>query len=202
MKKQLPDRISGIILAAAFVVLLCSCIGGKSPAASFYTLTAAQTDTRQASRFSDNISIAIGPVFIPSEIDRPQILLRDPGNRIKLSEFDRWAAPLQENIASVLASNLSILLATDRIVPATHENLFPATHHIALNINRFDGDFGGDVTLDVTWAIQKSGQADPLIVKRSVIHQAVPQGSYSGLVAAHSDALAELSREIAGSFTD
>lgn len=200
MKKQLLNSIVKIFVAAGIVIVFCSCIGGKSPAASFYTLTAIQTGEQPNSRFPENLSIAVGPVSIPPETDRPQILLRDTVNTVKLSEFDRWASPLQEDIASVLSANLSVLLHTQRVVPNIHENLFPVSYHVALNINRFDGSLTKEVVLDATWSIQKSGQTEPLVVKRSFFHEPVKQETYADLVAAHSRALAELSREIAASF--
>ena len=202
MKKQLLKIIARGFIAAGMGVFLWSCIGGKSPASSFYTLTAAEQLPPQESRLSEKISIGVGPVTIPPEMNRPQILMRSPENKIKLSEFNRWAAPLPENIASVLSTNLSVLLHTDRVIPGIHQNLFPINHHVVLNINRFDGSLSGEVVLDATWSIQKTGQPDPLIIKRSVIHEPVPQETYAGLVTAHSSALAKLSREIAVSFSD
>ena len=202
MKKQHLKIIARFFIAAGMGVFFYSCIGGKSPAASFYTLTAAQKLPQQESRLSEKISIGVGPVTIPPEMDRPQILMRSPENQIKLSEFERWAAPLQENIASILSANLSILLHTERVIPGIHQNLFPITHHVVLNINRFDGYLSGEVVLDATWSILKSGQSEPLVVKRSVISEAVQQDTYADLVAAHSTALAKLSREIAASFSN
>ena len=42
--------------------------------------------------------------------------MRVAQNRFDLSENDRWAEPLDENLTRVLAKNLSVLLRTDRIV--------------------------------------------------------------------------------------
>lgn len=184
-----------MIMAATLLIFSCF---GKTPPSTFYKLSTIQQGDSQ-NRISQKFFIAIGPVTIPPEVDRSQIITRDHESRITLSEFHRWAGPFQEEIASVLSTNLSVLLGTDRIIPRHHGDTLPVTHHVVLNINRFDGQLQGDVLLDVTWIIQKSGNPEPLIVKRSIIREPVLSHDYDGLVAAQSKALSGLSREIAAS---
>ncbi|MGD8283632.1 MAG: ABC-type transport auxiliary lipoprotein family protein, partial [Desulfobacterales bacterium] len=61
------------------------------------------------------MAIAIGPVTIPAALDRSQIVTRDGTNKIRLSENHRWAGPLQQDIAAVLADNISGLLKSERV---------------------------------------------------------------------------------------
>jgi uncharacterized lipoprotein YmbA len=176
--------------------LLFSACTGKSPKADFYSLGAIHT-SGPADALSREITVAVGPVSIPAELDRKQIVTRDAGNRVKLAELHRWAGPLQDNITFVLAANLAALLKTERVAPYNRENLFPFTHHVVFSVNRFDGWPTGEVLLDVTWSIKKSGVSDPLIVQRSEIREPVATPNYAGLVAAQSKALAEISSRIA-----
>jgi uncharacterized lipoprotein YmbA len=184
-----------IAMMIAILVLISSCIG-KTPPATFYTLSVIQ-EKNSLNRIPHDIAIAIGPVTIPSELDRSQIITRDIDGRITLSELHRWAGPLQERIASVLSINLATLLGTDMVAPRISENIFPFTHYVILSINRFDGRLQGTVLLDVTWSIKTNNKPDPLIVKRSIIHEAVLSPGHSGLVAAQGKALSELSNRIA-----
>lgn len=186
-----------LIMVMVVSVLILSCIG-TTPPAVFYTLSTMQ-EGNSSYQIPQEMAIAIGPVRLPAELDRSQILIRDTENRITLAEFHRWAGPLQERIASVLARNLATLLGTQRIAPRGRENIFPFTHYIVLSINRFDGQLQGEVLLDVTWSIRADNQQETQIVKRSVIHETVSTPDYDGLVAAQSTALAELSRQIAES---
>ncbi|RJP76640.1 MAG: membrane integrity-associated transporter subunit PqiC [Desulfobacteraceae bacterium] len=194
MNRKTSENVLSIIM---ITVLLCSCFG-KTPPAAFYTLSTIQEETPQ-DKLPAEFYLAVGPISIPSELDRPQIIVRDHEGRIKLSEFHRWAGSFPDNIASVLSTNLSVLLGTDRIVPRHHGDLYPLTHFIVLHINRFDGQLQGEVLLDVTWSMQKINHLEPLIVKRSVIHEPVLSGDYTGLVAAQSKALAGLAGQIADS---
>jgi uncharacterized lipoprotein YmbA len=172
---------------------------GKSPKSDFYALGATPA-SGPAATLSQDIAIAVGPVTIPAELDRKQIVTREAGNRLIVAELSRWAGPLQDNIAAVLTANLAARLATSKVAPHNRESLFPFTHQIVLHINRFDGHPDGEVLLDVTWSIKKTGVSAPLLVKHTEIREPVATPDYTGLVAAQSKALAEISTLIADAF--
>jgi len=184
-----------LILLITGIVSTAGCTG-KSPKADFYTL-GAMTASGPAAALSPDIAIAVGPVTIPAELDRKQIVTRDADNRVIVAELSRWVGPLQDTITSVLTANLAARLGTEKVAPHNRESLFPFTHHVVLNFNRFDGHPEGEVLLDVTWSIKKSGQSAPLIVQHTKIHEPVATPDYAGLVAAQSKALAEISTRIA-----
>jgi uncharacterized lipoprotein YmbA len=187
-----------LITFLAAMAWLAGCTG-KSPKADFYTLGATPASGPPAA-LSQEIAVAVGPVTIPAELDRKQIVTRDADNRIIVAELSRWVGPLQDTITSVLTANLAARLGTEKVAPHNRENLFPFTHHVVLNFNRFDGHPEGEVLLDVTWSIKKSGQSAPLIVQHTEIHEPVSTPDYTGLVAAQSKALAEISTLIADAF--
>ncbi len=184
---------------ALFLVGLLWLIGctGKSPKADFYVLTAIPASASAATALSGEMAIAVGPVSLPAELDRKQIVTRNAGNRLKIAELHRWAGPLQDNITSALTTNLTALLGTDRVAPYNRESLFPFTHHVVISINRFDGHLESEVLLDITWSIKKTGVSEPLLIERTKIREPVATPDYTGLVAAQSKALAEISTRIA-----
>jgi len=47
-------------------------------------------------------------------LDRPHIVSRAGRNKLKLSEFDRWAGSLERDVARVLVEDISSLLPADR----------------------------------------------------------------------------------------
>jgi len=186
---------------AVFLVgagLLAGCTG-KSPKSDFYTLGAIPA-SGPAAALSQDIAIAVGPVTIPAELDRKQIVTRDTGNRLIVAELSRWAGPLQDNITAVLTANLAARLATNKVAPHNRESLFPFTHQIVLHINRFDGHLDSEVLLDVTWSIKKAGISAPLLIQHSAIREPLPAPSYTGLVAAQNKTLAAVSIQIAEAF--
>ena len=195
MKQPKTRFLFTLILFLVALAWLAGCTG-KSPKADFYTLGATPASGPPA-KLSQDIAVAIGPVTIPMELDRKQIVTRDAENRVSVAELSRWVGPLQDNITAVLTANLAARLGTEKVAPHNRESLFPFTHHVVLNINRFDGHPQGEILLDVTWSIKKNGVSAPLLVKHSKIREPVATPDYAGLVAAQSKALAEISTRIA-----
>jgi uncharacterized lipoprotein YmbA len=128
--------------------------------------------------------------------DRPQIVTRSGPNKLNIDEFHRWAGPLDARFARVLAENIALLLATDRVAVYPWEIDFKPHYRIALDIRYFEGQLGENVLLDVVWRV--SGQDSQMIqaVKTSVIKEPVSAPDYDALVAAKSEAIAQLSRDI------
>ncbi len=195
---MIPSKSRFLLTLSIFLVGVAGLAGctGKSPKSNFYTLGATPASGPTAA-FSPDITIAVGPVTIPTELDRKQIVTRDTGNRLIVAELSRWAGPLQDSIAAVLTANLAARLATNKVAPHNRESLFPFTHQIVLSINRFDGHPDSEVLLDVTWSIKKMGVSVPLLVQRSEIREPVATPDYAGLVAAQSKALAKISARMA-----
>ena len=183
-------RLAAIAIPCVVVILAAGC--GSSPASRFYTLSATPAPAGMAS----DVSVAVGPVSIPAVIDRPQIVVSAGPNQVRLDEFNRWAAPLQGNISRVVADNLSSLLGTPRV------SLFPQTmsgaadYRIAIQVQSFDSAPGDAATLDAVWTVSraKDGKSQ---TGRTAVREAAPQGGFDGLAAAHSRALARMSRDIA-----
>lgn len=141
------------------------------------------------------IVIDVGPVDFPKLLHRPQIVMRQSQNRVKVSEFHRWTCALQEDFSRVLAKDISILLPTDRVAVYPWQDQFSPTYRIKLDVEQFDGQLGNVVLLDVTWSVTGRDDKNP-VVRTSVIEEPVPTADHEGLVAAMSRALETLSREI------
>ena len=97
---------------APVCVLVALAVGcSASPGSRYYTLSAASGPAAT----SANLSVVVGPVSVPAEVDRPQIVVSTGPNQVRLEEFNRWAAPLQNSIARVVADNLVLMLGTPRV---------------------------------------------------------------------------------------
>ncbi len=144
MKRRPSARVilvGGLALVSAGA---CSLKSETAPS-RFYMLrslpTVASSPATQGAG-SDPV-LVLGPVRIAAYLDRPQIVTKGSGSEVKLSEFERWAEPLTDNIKAVLASNLSVLVPTERI------SFYPARLppevdlRIAVEVLRFDGSLGG-----------------------------------------------------------
>ena len=160
---------------------------GSSPATRYYTLAPAAEPASARS----SISVVVGPVTIPAVVDRPQFVVKTAPNQIGLDEFNQWASPLQNNIARVVVEDLVALLGTPRVILNGD-----AEYRAAIEVQRFESAPGEAAVLDAVWSVRrmKDGKIE---TGRTTAREAVQERSYNALAAAHSRAVARLSRDIA-----
>lgn len=195
-RKEFPCIL--LLLMVAMAVADCA-----SAPSRFYTLNS--TATAVGAPAAD-YAVAVGPVSIPAEVDRPQFTIQAAPNRIAIVEFDRWAGPLNNNIARVVAGDLAVLPGTPRVAAAPLANFDPA-YRVTIDIQRFDSVRGetlkkggamtnGAVLIEAVWVVQKvaGGVARS---GRTVAREPAQGGGFDALTAAHSRALAKVSGDIA-----
>ena len=196
MKTSMPlgALVLGIFIIAFFV---SSC--GTSPAAKFYTLTpVAQHKQEKAVIGTGSASpIAIGPVEIPEYLDRPEIVTRADQNQLILSEFNLWGGSLKTDVNRVLIENVSHFLAADGIPIVTWKLGITDIQKVPVQIVRFDGTPNDSILLKARWAVIEKDGKNFEFVRESSITVSVKGGNYNSVVAAMSEALGELSKEIA-----
>lgn len=169
------------------VALLCLLVAAcaSPPRESFYTLNAPEPPAAAA----DAPSVAVGPVAIPDMVDRPQIVVRLGPNQVQIVEQARWAEPLKIAIGRVVAANLAATLGA-RLAPSRNGD---ADYRVALDVQRFESPADA-VLIEALWTItSKEGKRSG----RSIVREKIAAKDYSSLAAAHSAALAAISREIA-----
>ncbi len=197
--------VSGGFWVLCLGLLLSAGCGGSTPS-RFYQLGSLKAEPAASAEASpaERIVVAIGPLRIPDYLDRPQIVTRSGINEIRLAEFDRWAGSLERDTVRVLTEDISALLPADRflVIPwvSASGSALPSLYRVEVTIVRFDGGPGSSVVLKAQWAVFKSGEG-LLLHRESVIREEVHGPGYVDMVAALSDALAGLSKDIANTIT-
>ena len=187
--------ITLMMLFAAF--MFGGCRGGAPPV-EFYTLNSMNSmqPKTNMSLTDQNLAIGVGPVLIPTILDRPQIVTRTGQNRLEMDEFHRWAGPLDEDFARVVAENISILLPSDHVAVYPWDPDFKPNYQVAMDVRYFEGRLGEDIRLEVFWRVSDPNNRKRLIEKKSVIKESLQTKDYEELVAAKSRTLVRLSTEI------
>jgi uncharacterized lipoprotein YmbA len=147
------------------------------------------------------LSVSIAPVEIPDYLDRPQIVTRDGRNELKLAEFDRWGGALRDNIAAVLAENLALLLDSDRVYVYPRTRAEKADYEVAMRVLRLDCAPGDKVLLKAQWVVTTGQEKKEIATHISTFTESLNDSRYDTLVAAISQTLALISREIAQEIT-
>lgn len=153
-------------------LILCSMLGACSigqptKPSTFYVLTP-QVSMGQELKATDAVPsasnsqkadtskvIGVGPITIPSYLDRPQMVLRSGQDvRITLDEFNRWGEPLADNIPRIV-TDMVALHAGPHVAVLQYPSASNRHAHmwLTMNINRLDGALGQDATIDTWWSI-------------------------------------------------
>jgi len=183
-------RLAALVVPCALVVLASGC--ASTPDARFYTLSPVST----APAAPSTLSVAVGPVTVPAVVDRPQIVTSMGPNRVFLDEFNRWAAPLQNTIARVVADNLAAMLGTVRVTMSSQMLNADAAYRVAIGVQGFDSAPGEAAALDAVWTVSRANEGRSQ-TGRTTVREPVTEKGYDALAAAHSRAVARLSRDIA-----
>ncbi len=172
--------------ALFLTVVLLSC--ATPPRERFYTLDAPEPPAAAEAPYS----IAVGPVSVPELVDRPQFVVRVNANQVAIAEQARWAEPLKSAIARVVAANLAKELGARTQTQARNGD---ADYRVLIDVQRFESTPGDGVLLDAQWTV--IGPKGARRSGRSTQRERVQGRDYDALAAAHSAALAAMSREIA-----
>jgi uncharacterized lipoprotein YmbA len=165
---------------------------GSSAPSRFYTLSSVAAPAQAK---ASALGVIVGPVSVPAAVDRPEFVVQVTPNRVDVSEFDRWAAPLSNEIARTVAGDLSLLLGTPDVGVAPFANFDP-DYRVTINVLRFESMPGDSVHVEAVWAVRKT-EGGVTSSGRTSAQEAVDGKDFEGLAAAHSRALVTLSSDIA-----
>lgn len=175
------------------IPLLAAIMAGCSTApARFYSL--ASTSTADGTP-SMPAAVMVGPVTIPASVDQPEFVVQVAPNRVEVDEFNRWVSPLNDSIARAVAGDLVVLLGTPDVASAQLAN-FPPDYRVTIDVQRFESIQGQAATLEAVWTVRKTAGGQ-IRSGRTVAREAVQGQGFDALAAAHSQALAKMSGDIA-----
>jgi len=192
------QRLGVIILLVCFISAGCSFLEVKPDPTRFFSLTSLPRTGQsvQNSAGGGELTLGLGPVKFPGYLDRQQFVTRISQNRFGVAENDRWAEPLDENFSRVLSQNLSILLQTDRIVTYPWVRSQQPTYQVLVEVLRFEPNAEQVVELWARWTILDDARKT-IGLKESYLTKPMRDKSTEASVAALSETVAELSRDIA-----
>ena len=183
-----------IVFAALPVVVGLAAGCSTPPPSRFYTLAATATSTSAPQ--PSTLVIAVGPVTVPSVVDRPEFVVSTGPNEVRLDDFNRWASPLQDGLSRAIAENLVAILGTPRVVRFPQTLATEPDFRVAVEVRTFESTPGKSTVLDAVWTVRraKDGRTS---TGRTSARETVSESGYEALAAAHSRAVARMSQDIA-----
>ena len=184
-------RIAHLMVPIALLAAAASGCGTTAPS-RFYTLDATAVSDGTA---PVSYPIMVGPVSVPAAVDRPEFVLQTAPNRVDVDEFNRWAAPLNDAVAQVVAGDLVKLLGTPNVAAAPMANFEPA-YRVTIDVQRFESVPGQSALVEAVWTVHRTAGGETRS-GRTIASEPVQGSGFDALAAAHSRALAKMSVDIA-----
>jgi uncharacterized protein len=186
------------LLLGAGMLLLAGC-AGVADRTRYYALSPTSTAPGGfAPAALSDAAVGVGPVQMPRYLERLQIVTRGTNDEVQISVDDRWAEPLENGIAQVLADNLGPELGSERITVFPWRGAVARVldYQVVVMVLRFEGSPGREVALDARWRLL-GRDGKELALKRSTINEPLTGEGYQPLVRGMNRTLAKLAREIA-----
>ena len=176
------------------VTLLSAC--ASTPPSQFYVLESLSIPPPSSTAIGQKRQIGIGPVSIPTMLERKQIVTRLSDNGVNIAEFHQWASPLKDNVAQVLTHNLATLQTGDLIRAYPWSAYGAVDYRIVIDIIRFDTRPEQSANFEANWAIMNEKKHTLLRNGHSKIELPLDDPSYPSAVKALSKILSEFSQEL------
>jgi len=200
MNPQATSRSLAAGSIVALAALVSSCFGPRQDTSRYYVLNSLATTSVTGT--DEAISVGVGPVVLPDYLTRSRMAIRISETEIDYSRDDHWAEPLAESVERTLTENLAVLLDTGHVLRYPWNTATPPDIAVAIDIMRFERTASGTVELWATWKVTgpngvRLAPSDSHISLPAPTGGGGDDGDTNAVVGVQSDALAQLSREIA-----
>lgn len=158
--------ILSLLLVPACLILLTGCLSpGSSPATTYYQLRPMDPAPEPIDTFEG--IMVVGPVELSPYLNNPRLVIRPTPHRVEYLEFHRWAEPLEQNLANVIAGDLSELLQSDLTYAYTPRvGIRDDVHSIRMRVHGFEVNENGQATLDIS-AVHLKGMK---LLRNPILH--------------------------------
>ncbi len=139
----------------------------------------------------------VGEVSIPATIDRDEIVLNAPGDRLDVIGTSIWGAPVRQLIRRALSDDLIERLPRGSVLPSGDPATSSGLRLLTVSIQRFEANTAGRVTLRAFWLLSRSGQPPSGTPHEVRVDVDAGAGTPAAVVPAMSRALGMMADQIA-----
>lgn len=182
----------GIAQLISIISMAVLAVGCSTAPSRFYSL--ASTSTADGT-LPTTAAVMVGPVTIPAAVDQPEFVVQVAPNRVEVNEFNRWVSPLNDSIARAVAGDLVVLLGTPEVANSQLANFVP-DYRVTIDVQRFESIQGQAAVVEAVWTVRKTAGGETRS-GRTVARETVQGQGFDALAAAHSQAIAKMSGDIA-----
>jgi uncharacterized lipoprotein YmbA len=184
---------------AALVLAGCSLLTPQPDRTRFYVLTALTDGAPPAGASFRELPIGLGPVTLPSYLDRSDLATRVGPHQIAYSPSARWAESLHANFVRVLARDLEHELGDAMLITFPWFGATRLAYVAEVDVQRFECDEAGTASLTARWTIRDAATRSVIAADSTQLTEAAGDPDTAAAVAALSRTLSSFARELATS---
>ncbi|MGA8707507.1 MAG: PqiC family protein [Steroidobacteraceae bacterium] len=144
-----------IVLLSLPLMMLYGC--SASPPTRYYILdsvAAAQGGAAATAAPGSGPLVRLEPVVIPPELDRLELVTRSGPYRLRISDSERWAAPLDDQIRQVLSQDLAERLPPHFLADPNEPATSAPRRLLSIEISEFYSNGACSTTLRAEWTLR------------------------------------------------
>lgn len=192
------SRLSRILPVLMLLFLPACSFFGEQPPTQFFVLSATDENGAIAPvEATGEVAVGVAPVEFPEYLNRREVVTRSSGNELVINRFYQWASPLRGDFERVLAADLGAMIPTRRVTVLPFRRAFPLDFEVRMSVDRFERMADGTVELDARWTVLEQVGERPINIEDARIRIPNVANDYPAVVAAMSEAIAQLSRRVA-----
>lgn len=180
------------LLGLLLSVAACTTTGVKS---QYYSLYATQASPAGLEAVAAE-PMGIGPVQLPGQLQRKQILSYSAGQEVKLASHAFWAENLDTLISRVLAQDISVLLGNPYVLSYPWGVQARPSTRVAITILELGGPLGGDISLEARWQVT-GARGEERLPESARLSKRAQDASYESYTRTINELLSELAKEVA-----
>jgi uncharacterized protein len=186
-------RFTGVGMGLLLVALSAGCLG-RSPASDHFVL--GSNGLLPIDRRAPELAVLIGPVRLPTYLDRPQIARLHSGGKVELDEYARWLGGFETNFLRAVSLGVARQLGSIQVTtfPSSAGFLFDAQIRIRIDDMIVVDDEMLRVRIRCAVLREQSGVPPVFFLHEVAIP--IEDDSTEGFVNAHDEALASFVAKI------
>lgn len=180
--------------------ILVGCAGGQTKT-HYYALQVGEGVGLERS-IPEGRSIGIGPIRLPSELDRQGLVSYTNSGELDVAAFHIWAGELDENLTAVLADAIGRYLGSSDVHGAPWDTRNRPEVQVRLDVYQLGGVLGGAVTMDALITLSTDNGRRKLLTQRIRSEHATSDDGHSAYVAALNAAVQAVARDVSTLLAD
>ncbi|MBU0656158.1 MAG: PqiC family protein [Gammaproteobacteria bacterium] len=179
------------------LILALSLTACSSDPTLYHTLATGSVGAEAAADVSQKIkSLGVGPVKLPTLLDREGMVIRKDATTVEVSDSHLWGGELEDEFLNALTQQLQLRLPATRVQGIPWELSQTPQYQVEVKLDQFDGTPGEKAVLHGLWQLQSASDSKILSSEPVALERKLTESGIEAVVRAQSNLVADLANQI------